>query len=161
MNRSITLTVATLMLVCSELQSQPAEKSSSAPDQPFEITEVWKEKGVIWGLDFISEDQILLTLRDGELKRVNLKAGRSVTLSGIPAVETGGQGGLLDVMVDREFSRNQRIYWTYSKDTGWESATALATARLVGDSLQDVKDLMVAENSSGSSLHFGWAAAAF
>jgi hypothetical protein len=38
---------------------------------------------------------------------------------------------MLDLTVDPELRRIRRVYWTCSKDAGRNSATALATARLV------------------------------
>lgn len=126
------------------------------PITPLVAERVWHEEGIIWGMAFITDDQFLLTLRDGRMKLVDLLKGKSQRLTNIPEVFVAGQGGLLDVMLDRDFTSTQRIYWTYSKQVSvWKNATALATARLVDGKLVDVRDVMVAQNAYGSRLHYG------
>lgn len=118
--------------------------------------QVWLAPGIVWGMDFIAPQDLLLTLREGRMQRVDLASGQAQWVQGLPEVETGGQGGLLDVLVDRDFANNQRIYWTYAKSTGLLSnATALASGRLQGNRLSEVRDLLVADNPSNAKLHYG------
>src|SRR5262249_5387526 len=51
-------------------------------------------------------------------------------LSGVPRVFAAGQGGLLDVALDRSFTQNRTIYFCYAEPVDGGARTALARARL-------------------------------
>jgi glucose/arabinose dehydrogenase len=96
-----------------------------------------------WGIAFLPDGRMLVTQKGGSM--VILSAdGTAVqaTVSGLPAVTSEGQGGLLDVALDPDFTTEPWIYWTYSEPgTGAEtglSGTAVARGRLVGNALQAV-----------------------
>lgn len=51
-----------------------------------------------WALSFVPGTEILMmTLRDGELIGIDTATGRQISVSGVPRVDFGGQGGLGDV----------------------------------------------------------------
>jgi glucose/arabinose dehydrogenase len=54
-------------------------------------------------------------------------------LAGVPAVVTGGQAGLLDLILDSHFAANRTIYFCYSEAGDGGSGTAVARARLAAD----------------------------
>lgn len=97
-----------------------------------------------WGMAFLPDGRMLVTQKTGSMLILSTD-GTTVeaNLSGLPAVESGGQGGLLDVALDPDFATDPWIYWTYSEPgTGDEAGlvgTAVARGRLVGTALQDVE----------------------
>ena len=78
-------------------------------------------------------------------------------LTGIPAVDSAGQGGLLDLVLDPDYATNQRVFWTFSeKDTAsGQSGTAVARGRLVGAALQEVRVIFRQVPKVGGSGHYG------
>jgi len=96
-----------------------------------------------WGLAFLPDDRILVTLKNGELVIVSAD-GQSVgtPLGGVPAVSSAGQGGLLDVALDPDFGVDPWVYFSYAEPgSGAEaglSGTAVARGRLAGNALQNV-----------------------
>ena len=80
-----------------------------------------------WGIAFLPGGGFLVTERDGRLTAV--RDGTATRLSGLPEVEADGQGGLLDVMVPRDFARTREIFLSFAKPQGRGAGTALATAR--------------------------------
>lgn len=54
----------------------------------------------------------------------------SAPLSGIPAVNSSGQGGLLGLCVDPAFTTNRLVYWTFSERRTDGSLLAVAKGRL-------------------------------
>ncbi len=87
-----------------------------------------------WGLAFLPDGRMLITLMAGEI-RVFDPAGQALgTLGPLPAVVDAGQGGLLDVAVDPAYPRQPWVYWAYAEPgTGPEqglSGTAVARGRL-------------------------------
>ena len=64
------------------------------------------------------------------------------TITGFPEVQFAGQGGLLDVNIDPDFTKNRMVYWTYSEPTEDGTSTlAVAKGKLSTDEtkLEDVK----------------------
>ena len=64
-------------------------------------------------VDFDAAGQIYLVERTGGIRRVNPDTGESVTIGTIP-VFTQGEGGLLGILLDRDFERSRRIYLYYT-----------------------------------------------
>lgn len=112
---------------------------------------------VVWGLDPISEDEALITLKSGKLFFVNFSKKSRTEIAGVPSVSTKGQAGLLDVRFSPDFKKTGFIYFTYSKATKDGDTTALARARFkLGDkALSDVTDLFVGKTDPSGGVHFG------
>jgi glucose/arabinose dehydrogenase len=94
-----------------------------------------------WGLAFLPDGRMLVTQRTGALRIVSAD-GSSVEadVSGVPGIVFDGQGGLLDVALDPDFSNGENwVYLSFSEaGSGGSSGSALARGRLVGNALQNV-----------------------
>jgi glucose/arabinose dehydrogenase len=110
---------------------------------------------VIWAFDFLPDASILFTEREGNLKIYNPKTKKTIKVSGLPEIHVSGQGGLLDVIIDSNFLKNETIYLSYSKKVNSGSTTALYKARLANNKLLDGKDIFVAKTDSSRSIHYG------
>lgn len=69
---------------------------------------------VPWGISFLAPNHALVTDRSGELRQIVSGALLPHPVSGTPKVLHEGQGGLLDVAVDPEYTENGWIYLAYS-----------------------------------------------
>jgi aldose sugar dehydrogenase len=111
-----------------------------------------------WAVAFVGDGRMLVTERPGRMRLVSANGTLSEPLAGVPAVDAGGQGGLLDLITDRDFARNRLLYFCYSQAsaTGGNS-TALASARLSADAtrLDGVKVIFTQQPQVSSRLHFG------
>jgi glucose/arabinose dehydrogenase len=80
-------------------------------------------------------------------------------VSGLPLVADSGQGGLLDVALDPDFTTDPWVYWTYAEPgSGAEeglAGTAVARGRLVGNALQDIEVIYRQVPKVSGSGHFG------
>jgi glucose/arabinose dehydrogenase len=112
-----------------------------------------------WGLSFIGDGRMLITERPGRMRVVEPDGRLGEPLAGLPKLDIGGQGGLLDVLVDSGFTRNRRIYFCYAEpaQSGSGNSTALASARLSDDEkrLEQVRVLFSQKPKVGSDAHFG------
>jgi glucose/arabinose dehydrogenase len=106
-----------------------------------------------WGLAFLPDGSILVTERPGRLRVIRNGKLEPTPVSGVPQVSAVGLNGLMDVAVHPRFGENRLVYLTYSKPMGGNRSTAaLAHGRLDGQSLQDVKEIFVAQpNASGTT----------
>ncbi|WP_259774264.1 PQQ-dependent sugar dehydrogenase [Aliiroseovarius crassostreae] len=62
-----------------------------------------------WAMTFIDQDHLLVTTKPGKLWLVTT-AGRKQEVQGLPRPMVGGQGGLGDVVLHPDFSRNRLVY---------------------------------------------------
>ncbi len=112
-----------------------------------------------WGVAFLPDGRFLVTERPGRLRVVAADGTPGAPVSGLPAIDVRGQGGLLDVDVDADFAANRTLYVCYSEPgaPGAGNSTALASARLSADNarLENVKVLFSQRPKVSSSAHFG------
>ena len=113
-----------------------------------------------WGLAFLPDGRMLVTEKDGNLKLLAASGNSLGMVQGVPAVNSGGQGGLLDVVLDPAYASNQRIYMTFSENdrsTASINGTAVVRARLdaTARSLSDVTVIYRQLPKVSSSGHFG------
>ena len=113
-----------------------------------------------WGVGFLPEGRFLVTERPGRMRVVEADGRLSTPLAGLPTIASGGQGGLLDVLVDSDFARNRTVYFCFSEPDGGgggANSTALASAVLSADRsrLDGLKILFSQRPKFASRSHFG------
>ncbi len=113
-----------------------------------------------WGLAFLPDGRMLVTERPGRMRIVDANGRLREPLAGLPPVDVGGQGGLLDVAVDPKFAENRLVYWSYSEAAETPArgnSTAVARGRLDGDNnrLADVQVIFRQQPKVESRHHFG------
>lgn len=110
-----------------------------------------------WALAFLPQGRFLVTERPGTLRVIEADGRTGAPVAGVPAVAAGGQGGLLDLVLDGDFARNRTLYFCFSEPGAGGNSTALARARLTDDRtrLEDVKVIFSQKPKVASSAHFG------
>ena len=113
-----------------------------------------------WAMAFLPDGNFLVTERPGRLRLVTSDGKLQPTpITGLPPIDAGGQGGLLDVLLDSEFARNRTLYFCFSEPagTGSGNSTALAQATLSVDNtrLENLRILFSQKPKFASSAHFG------
>ena len=112
-----------------------------------------------WAVAFLPEGKFLVTERPGRLRVVDSTGKLGKAIEGLPDVVAGGQGGLLDVLLDADFANNRTLYFCFSEpaNVGNGNSTALASATLNADMtrLGNVKVIFSQKPKFASSLHFG------
>ncbi|MBV1923986.1 MAG: PQQ-dependent sugar dehydrogenase [Flavobacteriaceae bacterium] len=108
-----------------------------------------------WGFVFLPEGGFLITEKSGDLLLV--KNGIKTNIKGLPEIKVIGQGGLLDIELHPDYSKNGWIYITYvtSDGEGKGGNTALIRAKLNGNQLTEVEHLYKASPNSKAGQHFG------
>ncbi|HRK38627.1 MAG TPA: PQQ-dependent sugar dehydrogenase [Burkholderiaceae bacterium] len=130
---------------------------SNATDEA--ITPVRVAQGLAnpWAVAFLPDGRFLVTERKGNLRVVEANGTVGPPLAGLPRISAGGQGGLLDVVLDTGFERNRTLYFCFSEAGDGGSSTALARAELAADAtrLDKVKVIFSQQPKVASTLHFG------
>ena len=108
-----------------------------------------------WAIGFLSDGSYLVTEREGKLLLVS--GGEARALAGVPKLVVQGQGGLLDVMIPRDFATSRQVYLTYARRQGSGAGTALAVGRLSdnGRRLEDTRTIFEAAPGGTGGRHFG------
>ncbi len=109
-----------------------------------------------WGFAFLPDGRIVVTQRKGTMVIVSADGTmKSAPLSGVPAVDSAGEGGLLDVAIDPDFEIDPWVYWTYAESDSGGSGTAVARGRLSGTALVDVQVIFRQLPKVPGEGHFG------
>ena len=108
-----------------------------------------------WAVAIISDSEFLVTERDGQL--LHFRDGARQNVRGLPRVWAEGQGGLLDVVLARDFARTRDIFLTFSDGRGRRVGTSLGVAKLSDDGsrLFGFKRLFVQPQPGSGGRHFG------
>lgn len=86
--------------------------SSNASHHPF-ATQTIASFDEPWAMAFLPDGRLLVTEKKGRLLVVSRADGSAAPVSGVPAVDYGGQGGFGDVALHPDFSENNHIYLSY------------------------------------------------
>jgi glucose/arabinose dehydrogenase len=108
-----------------------------------------------WAVDTLPGGAILITERSGRL--LMLTGGKLREVGGVGQVATRGQGGLLDVLVPRDFNETRELLFTFAKPQQGGAGTALARAVLSSDlgRLEAWRVLWELTPGSSGGRHFG------
>ena len=100
------------------------------PSPPFKVTKV-AQFDLPWRIAFLADGRMLVTEKIGKLF-LTTQTGQKLEVTGVPAVLSEGQNGLLGVYLAPSFSSDGAIYLTYSEpgEIAGTSSLALARARL-------------------------------
>ena len=109
-----------------------------------------------WAVGFLPGGGFLVTERGGQLIFVDA-SNTPHRIANLPKVAASGQGGLLDVVVARDFAKSGEIFLSYAKPDKRRAATALAVARLdtAARRLRDVRVIFEMRNPIAGGRHFG------
>ncbi|WP_210546345.1 PQQ-dependent sugar dehydrogenase [Rhodoferax sp. PAMC 29310] len=110
-----------------------------------------------WAVAFLPEGRFLVTERVGLLRVIEPNGNVREPVKGLPAAAVGGQGGLLDLLLDADFSRNRTLFFCFSEAGAGGNGTALARASLSDDlkQLENVQVIFRQVPKVNSSAHFG------
>ncbi|QMU59970.1 MAG: PQQ-dependent sugar dehydrogenase [Boseongicola sp.] len=122
---------------------------------PVEVQRVASGLDNPWAIGFLPGDRVLITEISGRL--LLLENGELHVINGVPPVESDGQGGLLDVLVQRDFADTREVFLSFAKKQGREAGTALMRIRLSSDyrNVADAETIFEMAAGSSGGLHFG------
>lgn len=148
------LLLVTLISFQAQAQAQD-KKIYTSEGQKFSVEKMTEKSGIIWGMDFLPDKRIIMTVKSGEIFIFNPQDKSTIKVEGVPKVYHEGQGGLLDIKVHPEFAKNSLIFFTYSEPVGDKATTALGKAELKGNKLTGFKKIFSAFEANDNDIHFG------
>ena len=154
---SLTAAIAlvTSLLIATATRGEVASFPSSAG--PLEVRAVADGLDHPWSLAFLPDGRLLVTERPGRLRVIALDGRLLPPVKGTPDVWASGQGGLLDLALDRGFAQNRALYLCYSERTGGGGRTAVARAKLSSDAteLDELRVIFRQDGPLSSGNHYG------
>ena len=64
----------------------------------------------LWGVSILNKDEVLLTQRSGRMFRLDVFSKDIFEVKGVPEVSNSGQGGLLDIEIEKRIKKQKFIY---------------------------------------------------
>ncbi|MFD2969030.1 PQQ-dependent sugar dehydrogenase [Sphingobacterium bambusae] len=110
-----------------------------------------------WGVTSLPDGRLLITEKGGTLRIATASGDLSEPIDGLPAVDAAGQGGLLGLCLDPDFSSNRTIYWVFSEPSASGNLTAVGKGVLSEneESIEQASVIYRATPAFAGDLHFG------
>jgi glucose/arabinose dehydrogenase len=141
-----------------EFKEEPKVNSFEGGGLTLKLDTVVSGLRSIWAMAFLPKGEMLITEKHGTLYRVD-KDRKKTAVTGLPKVFDANQGGLLDVVLHPDYSKNGIVYVSYSAvrdDNGKQlGTTAILRAKLHGNQLVDGKVIFEAFPYSTTRHHYG------
>lgn len=124
---------------------------------PYEVSVISKGLKRPWAIIQMPDSRFLITEKSGYMRIVGTDGAIQKDIIGFPEVDDDGQGGMLDVALDPDFSQNRTIYWSFSEPQDKGNLTAVGKGKLSSDEtrIENVQIIFRAFPVFESSLHYG------
>ncbi|WP_071076371.1 PQQ-dependent sugar dehydrogenase [Janthinobacterium lividum] len=152
-----------ILLALALVAAPSAWAELQAMGEPPASRQGWKAETVAqgvrqpWGIAWLGEGRALVTSKQGTLHLLNGKKFEDVALEGMPNVFTGGQGGLLDIVLHPQDAGkpNPRVYMTVSTGTNEANRTTLVRGVFDGKKVTGIQTLFKVATDKSGGQHFG------
>ncbi len=122
------------------------------------VTQLAGDLDLPWALAFLPDGRMLVTEKhEGRLQLVARDGGKAA-VEGVPRVDAGGQGGLLDVVLAPDHARSGLVYLSYYEPRKGGNGLAVARGKLVLGArprLEQVQVVFRMQPTLDSSAHAG------
>ncbi|KLT66959.1 PQQ-dependent sugar dehydrogenase [Pedobacter sp. BMA] len=110
-----------------------------------------------WGITTLPDGRFLITQKAGTMRIATTTGTLSAPITGLPAVNANGQGGLLGLCIDPQFSSNRMVYWVFSENVAGGTQTSVAKGRLAQNELiiENATIIYRAGPAYNGTLHYG------
>ncbi len=103
------------------------QRSTQLPSPPF-VSTSFGSFNEPWAMTFLPDGRLLVTEKSGQLRLFNTTTKTTGTITGVPTVAYGGQGGFGDVVLHPQFASNRYVYYSYA-EAGSNSTYGAVVAR--------------------------------
>jgi glucose/arabinose dehydrogenase len=123
----------------------------------FDVVVIAKGLENPWAVEPLPGGDLLVTEKPGRIRIVSAAGQVGQPLTGVPAVDADGQGGLLDIVLSPTFDTDRTVYWAYSEPRRGGNATSVARGVLSADrrTMEQVKVIFRALPVYDGDKHFG------
>jgi aldose sugar dehydrogenase len=104
-----------ILLISISCTKKTTEAVDFTIDPTIDTLTIVNNRDVIWGMDFLPSGQLIFGEKTGKL--FSFLNGNIREITGLPAINADGQGGLLDIKVHPNYNQNGFVYCTYAANT--------------------------------------------
>ena len=124
---------------------------------PFEGTVLSSGLKKPWGITQLPDGRLLITEKEGSMRIATTSGNLSAPITGLPKVNSSGQGGLLGLTLDPSFAENRMVYWTFSEAVPEGNLTSVAKGKLSADDgrMENATVIYRATPAYNGNLHYG------
>ncbi|MFN2438366.1 MAG: PQQ-dependent sugar dehydrogenase, partial [Chitinophagaceae bacterium] len=124
---------------------------------PYEGTVISSDLKRPWGITALPDGRLLITEKGGSMRIATTSGTVGAPITGLPAVNAAGQGGLLGLTLDPAFGNNRMVYWTFSESTPDGNLTSVAKGKLSDDETKIENAVVIyrATPAYNGNLHYG------
>lgn len=110
-----------------------------------------------WGITQLPDGRFLVTEKKGTMRIISESGNVGEPITGLPEVNSAGQGGLLGLCIDPAFEQNRMVYWVFSESLPDGNVTAVAKGKLSGDekTIENPTVIYRATPAYNGNLHYG------
>lgn len=128
---------------------------SARATSALKVDTLYKDLQNPWGMAWLPDGRLLITEKAGEILVFRDGKFTGEKLSGVPAVMSEGQGGLLDIRLHPNYNENKWIYISFSKPVKGGATTTIMRFKLDGNNIVDKQELYEAKPYLDADYHFG------
>ena len=124
---------------------------------PIEVKVVAKGLDKPWSLEPLPDGRWLVNEKRGKMRLVSADGKVGEPIKNIPAVDPGGQGGLLDLILSPDFAKDRTVYWSFTEPRKGGNGTSVARGVLSADGtkMEQVKVILHTKPTYHNNMHFG------
>lgn len=124
---------------------------------PYQVEVLDKSLNKPWGITSLPDGRFLITEKKGTMRIASTSGTMSEPITGLPVVNSGGQGGLLGLCIDPAFEQNRMVYWVFSESLADGNVTAVAKGKLAADekTIENALVIYRAKPAYAGNLHYG------
>ncbi len=108
-----------------------------------------------WTLAFLPDGGYLVTERVGRLRQISPDGQVSEPIAGLPDILVKSQGGLMGLLLARDYEQSGTLYLSYAVGSADDNSTRLARARLIDGALHDFEVIFTAQPNRTRPVHYG------
>ena len=110
-----------------------------------------------WAVEPLASGDFLVTEKAGQLRIVSSNGTIGAPITGLPAIDARGQGGLLDVALSPGFDTDRTVFWSFTEPREGGNGTSIARGILSDDrrSLGDVRVIFRVLPTYANNMHYG------
>ncbi len=123
--RRLPLAALPLILIACSADNATGQNAATPAPKPF-ATATIADFDSPWAMTFLPDGRALVTEKKGEMVLFDPKNGTKIPVAGIPAVDSAGQGALMDVVLSPNFARDKAVYFSFSEAREGVKGVALA-----------------------------------
>ena len=126
---------------------------------PYKVDKIGEKLGRPWAITLLPDGRFIITDKFGFMTIHSADGTLQKKVTGFPEVDPAGQGGMLDVAPDPDFTKNKIIYWSFSEKQpgGNTNLMAVAKGKLSADetTIENPTVIFRATPALNSRAHYG------